>query len=58
LLSHKLRLRRQYIATGDHSIYQQYSSTTNRLRRLLDNNRKANLDTLLESTGLDSNSGF
>jgi len=49
-LSHKRRLRRQYIATGDPIIYQQFSSKVN--------NRKANLDTLLESAGPDSNSRF
>lgn len=54
LLSHK----RQYFATGDPSIYQQYSTATNRLRRLLANNRRANLDTSLESAGPDINSGF
>jgi len=56
--SHNKHRGRQYLATGDSSIYQQYSSTTNRLRCLLANNRKANLDTLLESAGPDSNSGF
>jgi len=57
-LSHKRRLIRLYIAIGDPIIYRQYSSTTNIQPRLLANNRKANLDTLLESIGPDSNSGF
>jgi len=58
LLSHKRRLRRRYIATGDPSIKQLYSSTTNKLHRLLAGTRRENLDTLLEGTGPDNNSHF
>jgi len=58
VLSHKRRLRRQYIATGDPSIKQLYSSTTNRPHRLLARTRRENLDTLLEGTGPDNNSNF
>jgi len=43
LLSHKRRLRRRYIATGDPSIKQLYSSTTNKLHRLLARTRRENL---------------